>query len=564
MKNKNKLPYILCSVIIFAIAIIGSSLALTSIPRYKIIPLDRQWDMSINDVQLSDVTLSQFHTYYKPVTKKHDHIVMKCTLPDQSVPTPVIMFRSRYSTLKCYVDNQLIFDYGMDYYQKDKFLGKMYHVISLPSNYPGKELTFEMYLGGTNGYVNIGPPLFGSQPDVTGQFVQDNLIIISTGLFMFIFGITFLCIGLIFTNYVAEIKSLVIGSIFCMNISVWLLSYYNLLSLFVYTEAETEIEYFTMYLVVPYCFIILYYIGNLKGNRLYTGLMLFCCSVPFVQYILHYVFNIHMRETLPVYHMSGLIAFGVLTVYANMIRRKKINVPENTRIQMTGLFTFAVGELMHLVIYVFDILHIHTNQFINKAVISLACLTFAVCQLATYLVYITSSYAKKRENASLSHLAYADGLTNLPNRSKADKLMTELNNASDDYCILSIDLNGLKEVNDKFGHPSGDKYIKDFAKVLNNTFGEEDFLARIGGDEFIVVIRNADNKDINTLIGRMNSALNVMNALYTEYKRSVSVGFAFKHEAKDNNSHSVYLLADQRMYENKRRMHYEMGITPRL
>ena len=134
---------------------------------------------------------------------------------------------------------------------------------------------------------------------------------------------------------------------------------------------------------------------------------------------------------------------------------------------------------------------------------------------------------------SLSHLAYADGLTHLANRAKSDKLMDELNNAKDDYCILSIDLNGLKIVNDKYGHPTGDKYIKDFSKVLMNTFGDESFCARIGGDEFLVVIRDAGGKDIN-------------------------------HELESGGSHEVYLLADQRMYEMKRKMHEELGIHARL
>lgn len=564
MNNKKRLPYLLASITILVVAIFCCRISLRSAPKYDITPLNDQWNMVINDTALSDVSLSHFHEYYDQKTRKHDHLIMKRSLPVSDIPNPVILFRSKYSTLKVYLDGKPIYDFGMDYYLKDRFLGKMLHVISLPPDYSGQELTFEMYMSEDNGYGNFEAPMFGSHPDITGILVQDNIIIIATGLFMFIFGLTFLCIGLIFTSYISEIKSLVLGSFFCMNLSAWLLSYYNILSLFVYTELETEIEYFTMYLIVPYCFVILYYIGNFKGNRLYTGIMLVCCGVPLIQYALHYLFNIHMRLTLMFYQISGLVGFGVLLIYALMIIRKKIIAPENTRIQMTGLFVFAIGQLAHLTIYVLEQLHIPTYQFVNKVIISFACLMFAVCQLSTYLVYITFSYAKKQENASLSHLAYADGLTNLPNRSKADKLMAELNEATDDYCILSIDLNGLKMVNDKFGHPSGDKYIKDFAKVLNNTFGEDEFCARIGGDEFIVIIRDAASKDINTLIGRMNSALNVMNALYTEYKRSVSVGFAFKHEAPNGSSHNVYLLADQRMYENKRRMHNEMGISPRL
>ena len=180
-------------------------------------------------------------------------------------------------------------------------------------------------------------------------------------------------------------------------------------------------------------------------------------------------------------------------------------------------------------------------------------------------MFITQSYAQKQEYASLSRLAYADGLTNLPNRARSDKELQDLNDLDSDYCIISVDLNGLKFVNDEFGHPSGDKYIKDFAKVLTSTFDEHGFTARIGGDEFLVIIKDSEGKDIQAMIGRMESALNVMNALYSEYHRSVATGFAFRHECPEGtSSHEVYLLADERMYENKRRMHEELGIKQRL
>ena len=144
-------------------------------------------------------------------------------------------------------------------------------------------------------------------------------------------------------------------------------------------------------------------------------------------------------------------------------------------------------------------------------------------------------------------------------------MMEDLDKTELDYCIISIDLNGLKYVNDEFGHPSGDKYIKDFAKVLTTTFDETGFCARIGGDEFLVILEDTTDGNIEALLGRLTSALNVMNALYSEYHRSVATGYAFRHECPENaTSHEVYLLADQRMYELKRKMHEELGIHNRL
>ena len=54
----------------------------------------------------------------------------------------------------------------------------MVHVITLPPDYSGKELVFEMYLSEDNGYGNFEAPIFGSHPDVTGVYVQDNIVTI--------------------------------------------------------------------------------------------------------------------------------------------------------------------------------------------------------------------------------------------------------------------------------------------------------------------------------------------------------------------------------------------------
>ncbi len=564
MKNKKRLPYLLASLFIIVVVIIGCRITLYQSADYEMIDLNENWLMSINSSDFHEVSMLSSYKYFEGELKHGDHIIYKTVLPQSKIPNPVLFFRSRYTTLGCYIDGTKIYSYGDEYYKTGKFIGKMYHMIPLPSDYAGKTFVFDMYVGEPNAFKTLTAPILATQTDISGKFVRDNLLIIATGMFTFVFGLMFLCIGLVFVNYVPEVRSLLVGSCFCMNLAAWLMTYYNILSLFIYTEKETEIEYFTMYLVVPYSYLLLYYIKNLKNDRVYKAIMLVSTAVPILQNALHYFFGIHLRVTLPLYHVVAVLGFVILIYYVAVSNKKNTKESPATLIQLVGLFAFDFGQFFHLIMYGFEVAGHQTNQSVNKIVISSACLIFAACQLSTYLMYITETYAKRRENQSLSHLAYADGLTNLANRSKADKLMEELNSATDDYCIMSIDLNGLKDVNDKFGHPTGDRYLKEFAKVLSNTFGENDFLARIGGDEFLVVLRDANTKDISALIGRMNSALNVMNALYPDYKRSVSTGFAFKHESEKGNSHQVYLLADQRMYENKRKMHQELGIHPRL
>ena len=249
--------------------------------------------------------------------------------------------------------------------------------------------------------------------------------------------------------------------------------------------------------------------------------------------------------------------------FIEYLRRRELT--NSAKIQLMGMVVFSLSQFIHMLVYFLESEHIAYFPFMGIIIIDTGCLFFVMCQLANYLLFVTQSYAQRKEHASLSHLAYADGLTNMANRARADKYLEDLEKTDSDYCIISVDLNGLKTVNDTFGHPSGDKYIKDFSKVLTTTFSEKGFCARIGGDEFLVVVENSNPGEIDSLIGRMTSALNVMNALYSEYHRSVATGYAFRHECpKGSPFHEVYLLADERMYELKRKMHEELGIKNRL
>ena len=562
--HKSKALSLVSSILIAVTIFTLCMLTLTYTPQHPTATLDEGWDVTINNELYDDVTLSDFHLILDKKLEFGDHIVLAKILPDLgAIPNPTIIFKTNYTTLTCYLDGTQIYSYGDNMFQKNHFLGKLYHIITLDNDYAGKILVLDMYATEDNPFVSLEPVALGTHDDVAGDLVHSNLIEIATGVFMFMFGIAYLCIALLFVSWVPEITSLLLGAIFCLNTGTWLLTYYNVLSFFIFTMYETQIEFFTLYLIVPLCYLLMYHILKLKKSRIFRAIMYVSCCIPLFQYILHYIFNIHLRVTLPLYHLDGLVGFVVLVYYCVKIS-KDPEIDASVKVQMTGILFAAIGMLMHLVIYALEYANIHTIQLANKLMIATGCLLFVMCQLSTYLIFIAEHYARKQENISLTHLAYADGLTNLANRAKADKFMNDLDKESEDYCIISIDLNGLKPINDKFGHPTGDRYIKDFSKVLSNTFDEYGLCARVGGDEFIVILKDNATEVVEELIDRMNSALNVMNALYTEYKRSVSTGYAFKHEFQNPTAHKVYMRADQRMYEQKKKMHEEMGIHTRL
>ena len=183
---------------------------------------------------------------------------------------------------------------------------------------------------------------------------------------------------------------------------------------------------------------------------------------------------------------------------------------------------------------------------------------FVITQLLHHFIFMTRTFAQRQEYASLTQIAYIDNLTDIPNRVSCDKRLLELNQSEDDFCILSLDLNGLKEVNDNSGHPAGDNLLKSFATCLKDVFEGTGEYFRVGGDEFLVLFTNIEKELLDSMLMTLDSKLLTLDETDPEANHSVSYGYAFRSETKDRDTHSVVMLADKRMYEYKRKFYSHM------
>ena len=173
---------------------------------------------------------------------------------------------------------------------------------------------------------------------------------------------------------------------------------------------------------------------------------------------------------------------------------------------------------------------------------------------------MTHSFAQKKEYAALTKIAYVDNLTGLSNRVKCDEMMFEFDKLQEDFCIVSLDLNGLKEVNDNAGHPAGDRLLRSFAETLSSVFESKGFCARIGGDEFLVLLKSIEQAELDDMLKDLDRKLLMLDEEDQEINHSVSYGYAYRHETAEKNTHAVSMLADQRMYDYKRN-HYAHMMT---
>lgn len=153
--------------------------------------------------------------------------------------------------------------------------------------------------------------------------------------------------------------------------------------------------------------------------------------------------------------------------------------------------------------------------------------------------------------ARLRFLGLHDSLTGLHNRAFFNEEMRRLEKPQNDpTAILVADLNSFKLLNDTLGHQAGDRLLVDVAGVLRNSFRENDVVARMGGDEFAVIINPADESQALAAIQRIDRAVEDYNQNMPPWPISISIGYAVRH-GEELSLEEIYRRADTMMYHNK-------------
>lgn len=156
--------------------------------------------------------------------------------------------------------------------------------------------------------------------------------------------------------------------------------------------------------------------------------------------------------------------------------------------------------------------------------------------------------------------ALTDELTGLPNRAawfaELDRVVTEARYSGRPVAVMFIDLDGFKQVNDRFGHAAGDEVLRWFGKRLASTCRERDFIARLSGDEFVVCLHQPADEtgtiDPSTVVRRIHSA--TADGIAWEGQSievGCSIGFALQ-RGPDFDAVRLMERADQAMYADKR------------
>lgn len=164
----------------------------------------------------------------------------------------------------------------------------------------------------------------------------------------------------------------------------------------------------------------------------------------------------------------------------------------------------------------------------------------------------TDISVRKKAEEQLRHLSTRDSLTGLYNRGYFDDELARLVSGRHFPVSLVIaDIDQLKPINDEQGHVVGDQLIQQAASVLLESFRVDDVVARIGGDEFAVLMAGSDEAAANSALQRLRNLENKHNTAGLGLELGLSIGMV---TASDSNAlEGAMLVADARMYQDKRR-----------
>lgn len=271
-------------------------------------------------------------------------------------------------------------------------------------------------------------------------------------------------------------------------------------------------------------------------------------------------------------YLLGASAIVLLPLYSNSINQlittaviaacfsyaayalRKLNVEHIIHLVLLQLcfVLHACIMLLQLGLLVIDGLNIFTFDF--SQILAIILLSHIVITTLTAMIWPLLMFLESEQ--ILSDLANRDPLTGLLNRRAfltiSNNYLEQANNNLTELCALMIDIDFFKKVNDQYGHDTGDEALKWVANKIKSQLREGDLIARIGGEEFAVLLTNTSLQKGQALSERIRVAINSETFIHQQHeiKLSISVGI-ITHKSGSNNINELLAQADKGLYKAK-------------
>jgi diguanylate cyclase (GGDEF)-like protein len=525
-------------------------------PTYEIYSLNDGWEISVNGVSKDTDSLLDANL---GVMNNGDIIIIKRTLPEFKLENPCIMMYTIHSLIDVYLDDELIYSFGHDYYERERTVPKRYNYFALGQDYLGKEL--RIAISGTRYHSFSGTSVVtvGERRDILTYHLRRMLSNIIIGDFLMILGLALMVLSPYMVLYHNNDLRLLFSGLISLLLGLYIYSFYGLIDLLCNNPVlNTICEYTSMYNIPT---AILGYFMSISSGRLkkiFGGLFGANMLVFLSVFVFTVIGNSRIFEFSSFLQGLAFVEAIICSVIITKAAVKAFKEPDLHLISSDNVF--SAGLILFMILSVVDIFRYNYSKYISQLGESSTTISFftagavlLVCSLLiSYLLYIIYNSNLQSMQSRISSLAFTDPLTGLANRARCEQVMDLLSQERSQYTIISLDLNKLKQVNDTLGHHEGDRLLSGFATILSDCFLDANLVGRMGGDEFIVILTEERALNTTRRIHELYSMINDWNHKEQVFQYSASYGYAYSYEVPSGSAQEVYMLADSRMYEMKR------------
>ncbi len=524
--------------------VIGTTLSEKYIPK--------EWNIMINDISYNDTSLDSLH--FKPVSEG-DRIIMTTILREKlNTDSPSIYIPIQQTAVNAFIDDELFFEYGHERYSECRPIGNGFQIVSLPQNYSGKELKLSLEVTENHAFSRFDNIWISDWKDAYRHIITENRLPFLSSSFLIVFGLTLTVLLIFIVSKTSSYIDILLISIFSICMGLWTISHYDMLEIFsiqIHTIAliENVSLLIAPLVMLAYMNIYIKQLDNKKITLIYKILYIsqFITSIGIV--FLHAINVAHIYEMITFHYILFIIH---ISFFSHVLYSNKKYVKKQKIIYNVGIVVFLTSVVYDLVTYIFT--RYSGHKLLNiEGISALGIITFISILMLDLYHDITLKKMEQHEKELLIKRAYTDDLTQINNRRFCSEYMDKLNeDKNNEYSIISLDVNNLKQVNDTFGHSKGDYLIKTAADIISEIFDNSGVVGRMGGDEFIVILPINEKSKIETLITSFKNALDENNHNTSDLQISIACGYATCNDVEDNSIENVYRLADARMYEDKK------------
>ncbi len=554
------LPILL--VLIPVILILFGSAFLTTPSTYYMTILNEGWSVKHGDFEVENAALKNLDI---GTANTNDIVVISRLIPKEEVPSACLMFRSIQAAVTATIDGKVIYSYGDDYALRGELIPKHFNVIPLGdiSEVGGKRITITFRVYEDNAFSGLSEVYYGNRNDVELAYIQKKRLPFFIGGFLTLFAFLLLTLSSYLYMYHGHDLSLIFSSIISFVLGAYNLAFNDIFCFISDNEVYfCLLEYVTLY-SVPFAIITFLVSSHPELNTILNKTLIAINALfPIITLALHLFKVVHINNFVSTLHIIALseaimilpqLVLNVAKRYNEQKKSPEFTPRTSDSVLVLGLVIFIICSVVDIIKYnIFKFFVAGGEVSVDINFMTIGALCFVLCLFVFYfyhgIEHINSIYMKEH----LEGLAYTDSLTGLMNRAKCMQYMASVQG---NFALISLDMDNLKTVNDSLGHQEGDRMLSSFADILKQTFAGSALIGRTGGDEFLIAIENPAKGTCEKLIDDLRSRIKTFNQTEKSFNLSTSCGFAYSDEVSEKDANSVFVLADNRMYEEKESHH---------